>query len=101
MQRSAVALVLRKSVYGKLPIEVEHQAISRDLCEDARCRDGKAEIVSIDQRGMHDGKAGNRAAVDQHVIGSVSERLQRQPHGKVRRLQDIQPINIFRRDHSH
>jgi hypothetical protein len=89
-----VAFVLRETVFRKLAVEFQHEAIAGDFRDDAGGSDGKAESVAVDKRGLLNRKRTDGQAVDQHVIRGRRELGGGGTHGFVRGAKDIQPVNV-------
>jgi len=94
VQRGAVALVLRKSVFREFAVEVEHESIARDFCNDTRCGDRKAQGVSTDERGLFDGKLPYRQPVDQHMIGCRGKLRSRGAHRLMGGAKNVQLVDL-------
>ena len=100
MQRGAIAFVLRKSVGGIARLHFDHEAVARDLRDDARGGDAEAEPVAADERGLRHGEGEHGQAVDQGVIGCEDQRGESAAHRFVRGVEDVQPVDFLGLDHS-
>ena len=95
MQRGAVALVLRKSVFREFAVEVEHESIARDFCNDAGGSYGKAEPVSTNESSLFDGEVANRQSINQNMIGGRCQLSRGCPHCFVRRTKNVQLVDLL------
>jgi hypothetical protein len=94
MQFGAVAFVLAEAILRKLRAEVTHHSIARYLRDNACRRDAQANAIAVDNRGLGQRKWNDRKTVNQDMLGSFGEGLERGAHGPVRRPQNINPINL-------
>ena len=99
MQRGAIAFVLGKSVSGIARCHFKHDAIARDLRNDAGRGDGKAQAVAADQRGLGDGEGEHGQAVDQGVIGRGGQCGKGAAHGFMGRFENVEPVDFLSSDH--
>ena len=94
MQFGAVALVLAEAIFGKLRAEVTHHSVARHLRNHARCRDGQAVAIAVDDCRLWKRKRKNGETVNKNVRGRNRERRQRDPHGFVRCTQNVDSIDF-------
>ncbi len=74
MQFGAVALVLVKTIFGKLRTEVTHDSVAGDFRDHARGRDRQTVAIAVDDRGLREGKRKNGKTVDQDMFRRNRER---------------------------
>ena len=58
-----VTLVPAKSILRVKSVDFLHDPVARDLGDDARSRDGKAELIASHDRRVRRGEVGHRAAI--------------------------------------
>lgn len=101
MRRRAIAFVPRKLVAGMARIHFDHDAITRDLCDDAGRGDAEAQPIAADERGLRIRKWAHRPAVDEHVTRREPKQGDGAAHRFVSGLQDVEPIDILAPDDGH
>ena len=99
MQLGPVAFVLIETILGKAKTKVTHHSVARDLGDHTRRRDRQAVAIAVDDGGLRKWKRKNRQTVDQDVLGSERERLQRRAHRLVTRAQNIDRVDLDRIDY--
>ncbi len=100
VQLRAVAFVLAEAIFGKARAEVAHNRVARDLRDHARRGNAEAVAIAIDNRRLWERKRKNREAIDQHVIGTRSQRFNGGAHCLVSGAEDVDRINLDRIDDS-
>ena len=98
MFRRAVAFVLRKTVFGKLRVELQHPPVARDLGQHARGGDGIAPRIALDDGRLRHSQRFHRPAVHERVRRQRRQLRQRVVHRAMRRLQNIDLVNHRRAD---
>ena len=91
--RGSVALMILQSVAGVKHGKFRHGAITRNLGDDRRGRDGRTARVTIDDGEFPAGKTGFLIAVDQAQVWLQRKSLDRAAHGE-----EAGPKNIMRLD---
>ena len=74
MQGGAIAFMPREFVTGMPRLHLHHDAVARDLGDDARRRDAETPPVPTHQRRLLDRKRPHRPAVDQRVVRRQRQR---------------------------
>ena len=99
MLRGAIAFVLRKSVGRPARLHCDHEAVARDLRDDARGGDAEAEPVAADERGLRHGEGEHGQAVDQGVVRRGGQCGESAAHRLVGGAEDIQPVDFLGLDY--
>ena len=94
MQFGSVTFVLAEAILGELRTKVTHDAVARDLGDDAGGSDAKTDAITIDNRRLRKWKMDYRQPVDQDVLGRLNQGFDRQAHGAVTRAQNVDPIDL-------
>jgi len=100
VQFGAVALVLAEAILGEPLTELSHYHITRDLCNHTRSRDAETETIAIDDGGLRKREWRDRQSIDQNVIGSQTDSLNRNPHRFMRSAQNVNRVDLDRIDDS-
>ena len=92
----AVALVDGEAVLRVDRVLLEHEAVARDLRKDRRRRDIRAAAVALDDRAHGDvAEIRLTVAVDERKVGLLPELLNGAAHGKKRRLQNVELVDLL------
>ncbi len=92
---SWVAFVLGKTVFGKLPVKILHDAIPLDFSNDAGRGNAQAEPIAADQGRLFTRKIGDAQAVDQDVGRMNGQGMERRTHRPVGRPQDVPSVDLL------
>ena len=100
MKFRPVAFVLAETIFRETRAEVAHNRVARDLCDDARGRDGEAVAIAVDDRRLGQGKREYRPAVDEHVLRLKGKACDGDAHRLMGRAQNINRVYFERVDDS-
>lgn len=89
----AVAFMVGKAVAWIAPVVSDHDAVARDLGDDAGSGDRVAESISLDQWCDGQIEEGNGAAVEQDVLWRRPECGDNLTHHFMSGLQDVENVN--------
>ncbi len=93
MRWGSVAFVLRKAVFRKLRIELNHHAVAGDFGHDAGGGDREALCVAFDDALRFAAQPANRTAINQSQIGNRVDLRDGFGHGFPGGLQNVDFIN--------
>jgi len=88
-----VTFVAGKTVAGILAVKLHHQAVAGYFGENAGGGDGIAQGVAGHDGGLREGKSLDAEAIHQNVLGRRIQSGQRQVHGAMGRLENVDLIN--------
>ena len=88
-----------EAVLRILRVELLHQPVARDLRENGRCGNGGRQTVSFDDGPHRKPEVLRAVAVDEGKVRLDGELVQRALHGKKRRLQNVDFVNLLLRRH--
>ena len=94
MQFGSVTFVLAEAILGELRTKVTHDAVARDLGDDARGSDAKTDAITIDDGRLRKWKRDYGQPVDQDVLGRLNQGFGCQAHGAVACAQNVDPIDL-------
>ena len=94
VEGGTVTFVGCERVLGILFIELLHPLIARDFGEDAGGCDAEAFSIAVDDGGLRNGKIGYRQAVDEGVVGALSECGDGASHAVAGGLEDVEAIDF-------
>jgi hypothetical protein len=95
MESRAISLMFRKAELRKFVINLQHDSISSDLGDDARCSDGKRLPVSLDDAIVRQWEKFQGPPIDEAVIGPGIEGLCCSAHREMSGLEDIEPVDFL------
>ena len=99
VQLGGVAFVLGKLVLGVLPVQLQHIAVTADLCQNGGGSNAGAGSVSLDDGFGGDAKPRRAAvAVDQRIVGRGVQPCHRLRHSVHCRPQDVALVDLLRGD---
>ena len=84
-----------KAEFRKLPVDLAHQAVTRDLGDDAGGGDGKRKSVALDDGIMRQRETSHRQAINQAMIGAGNERFHRAAHRQMGGAQDVEAVDFL------
>ena len=82
-------------------MQFPHFPVSRDLGDDAGCRNGKGKPISLHQSVVRVRKISYRQPVDQAMVRFLAQSLHSPPHGQVCGTQNIESIDLLRGGERH
>ena len=68
MQLGAVTLVLTETILREMGAKFQHQAVARQLRNDARGGDAQAQTIAVNDRGLREREWKNRETIDQDMV---------------------------------
>src|SRR5206468_1493725 len=89
----SVTFVLGETVLGELFVDARHNAVARDLGDDAGGGDGEAFAVAFDDGGLRDADGRDVQAVYEDVIGFDGQGVEGQLHRPPGGAEDVVAIN--------
>lgn len=94
-----IAPMTGESVQRIFPVDVIHDPVTRDLCQDACGGDAETDAVTPDEGRLNNGNPFGRKSVDKGMkrrMATIFQSLQSPPHGQMGRPEDVQTADFLR-----